>query len=253
MSITKIQKGVSYLPPRIVFYGTDGIGKTSFAASAPNPIFIQAEEGAELLGVDRFPPCDNYAELIEYLRAVYQDEHSYKTLVIDTIDWCEKLVFRELRQSMGDEKFESYGRGTKSSIPYIVKLLEICDKIRAKKKMAIILLGHSQTFRYDDPMTDSYDRHDLALYKNNAAVVREWCDACLFATYKTRVKTTDVGFEKKKGRGLGNGERIIYTQERPSHQAKNRYDLKYELPFPKENGFQVLIDTIPYFKSKKEK
>jgi hypothetical protein len=61
-------------------------------------------------------------------------------------------------------------------------------------------------------------------------MVAEWSDEVLFATYKVFTKATEEGFNQKRVQGLGTGERVLRTTERPSHLAKNRLNLPDELP-----------------------
>ncbi len=88
-----IQKGKRRRPPRVVVYGPEGIGKSSFGAGCPDPVFIQTEDGLGEIECDSFPLCAGYAQFVEQLGAVCSQEHGYKTLVVDTLDWLEKLVW----------------------------------------------------------------------------------------------------------------------------------------------------------------
>lgn len=51
--------GKVFSPPRLLVYGLDGSGKSTFAAGAPNAIFIQTEKGLDQLGPARFPLAKN--------------------------------------------------------------------------------------------------------------------------------------------------------------------------------------------------
>jgi hypothetical protein len=55
-------------------------------------------------------------------------------------------------------------------------------------------------------------------------------DEILFMSFKVHTKQSDEGFNKKKNRGVGSGERIMRTTERPAHIAKNRLCLPDEMP-----------------------
>ena len=91
--------------------------------------------------------------------------------------------------------------------------------------MAVILLAHTTIKRFDSPEVEPYDRYQPKLQERSNAVIREWADAVLFANYKTIVKKDDVGFNKTSNRGISNGERMLFCNERPAYMAKNRYSL----------------------------
>ena len=57
ISLKSLRKTGVARPPRIVLYGTHGIGKSTFAAQAPNPVFIPTEEGLDAINATAFPVC----------------------------------------------------------------------------------------------------------------------------------------------------------------------------------------------------
>jgi hypothetical protein len=96
--------------------------------------------------------------------------------------------------------------------------------------MTVVLIAHAKIERFENPETDSYDRYSPRLHKLASHVIQEWCDEVFFATYKVYTKQADEGFNRKKAKGIGTGERVMFTTERPSHLAKNRLNLPDELP-----------------------
>ena len=60
VSLSDIVDTQNIKPPRVLAYGPPGVGKTTFAASAPSPIFIQTEDGADVVGAARFPQPESY-------------------------------------------------------------------------------------------------------------------------------------------------------------------------------------------------
>ena len=115
--------------------------------------------------------------------------------------------------------------------------------------MTVILIAHAKIERFENPETESYDRYVPRLHKYARAVVQEWCDEVLFATYKVYTKVTDEGFNRKKAKGMGSGERVIRTTERPAHLAKNRLNLPDELPL----DWPAYAQYIPAFSTHKTK
>jgi hypothetical protein len=115
----------------------------------------------------------------------------------------------------------------------------------------VMLTAHAQIERFANPETDAYDRYSPRLQKLGSALVQEWCDEVLFATYKVHTKTTSEGFDRKRVQGIGTGERVIRTTERPAHVAKNRLNLPDEIPLDYRiyaafvRGENPLADTEP--------
>ena len=89
--ISSITRGKESCPPRIFLYGQEGVGKSTFGGSAPNPIFIQTEDGLSEIEASKFPLAESYEEALRYLEAIRDGEHEFQTLVIDSLDWLERL------------------------------------------------------------------------------------------------------------------------------------------------------------------
>ncbi len=230
ISLENLVRGKDQSAPRIVLFGPRGIGKTTFASHAEKPIFIQTEDGPGSLDIVRTPLITSFEGIMEWLRLLYKDDHEHKTLVIDSLDWAERLIHEAVKEEHGEKIFTDYGKGYLLSITYFEKIISALNALRAKKQMTIILLAHSQVKRYEAPDTVPYDRYKLDLNDKAAAIFEEWSDAVLFANYKVLFKTDKSG-SKEHVRGVGTGERVLYTQERPAHVAKNRYNLPVEMEF----------------------
>ena len=77
-----------------MIYGTDGVGKSSMCSHAPNPVFI----GTEQLDVARFPQTDSIGELLAQIRALSTDIHEFYSIVLDSLDWVEPLIWKAVCQ-----------------------------------------------------------------------------------------------------------------------------------------------------------
>ncbi len=213
-------------------YGVHGVGKSTFGAMAEKPIFIQTEEGINDLEADRFPVATAYQDVLSALSALYSDEHEYQTVVIDSLDWLERLIWAEVCSKRGVESIEDigYAKGYVFSLTQWREVISGLDALRNERGMQIILIAHARIEKFDNPETESYDRYVPRLNKHASALVQEWCDEVLFATYRVHTKHTDEGFNRKRTQGIGTGERIVRTTERPAHVAKNRLSLPDEFP-----------------------
>jgi hypothetical protein len=230
--LQQVQKGRAQQPRRVLVYGVHGVGKSTFGAMAEKPIFIQTEEGLNDIETDRFPLATKYSDVLGALSALYTDKHDYQTVVIDSLDWLERLIFAEVCQKRGVETIEDigYAKGYVFALTQWREVLSGLDALRNERGMQVILIAHAAIEKFANPETDSYDRYIPRLQKQASALVQEWCDEVLFATYRVHTKTTDQGFDRKRTQGIGTGERVVRTTERPAHVAKNRLNLPDEFP-----------------------
>lgn len=231
MTLESIRRDVEPKPDRILLVGTEGVGKTTFAADAPNPIFICAEDGIPpVLGeVARFPTPESLTDVLEAVRVLIREEHEFGAFVIDTIDWLEPVIWQELcaRNGWTDIEAPGYGKGYVAAAEEWRKLLSALDVLRRRKGMEIILLAHAAIRTFSNPAGGDYSRYECKLNKNAAALVKEWADVNLFAIHEEFVQVKN-GRETRKG--ISTGRRVIHTERTAAWDAKNRYALPPELP-----------------------
>lgn len=242
----QIQHGKRSAPRRVLVYGVHGVGKSSFGASAPSPVFVQLEDGLGEIDCDRFPLSRSFDEAISALSELYTEDHSYRTVVVDSLDWLERLIWADVCKDRGVKNIEEigYAKGYTFALNYWRDFLTGLDALRNDRSMTVVLLAHAKIERFENPETDSYDRYVPRLHKLASAVIQEWCDEVLFATYKVYTKQADEGMGRKKAKGIGTGERIVRTTERPSHLAKNRLNLPDELPLDWDTYASYFQHTI---------
>jgi hypothetical protein len=237
IDLKSIISGTSLKPPKIVLYGVGGVGKTTWAAAAPKPIFIFTEEGQGILDLARFPICRTWADILACCKTLHEGEHDYQTVVIDTIDLAEPMLWEYVCTMHQQESIDTnggsfgFGRGYGHAVNQGRELLKWLDVLRDDRGMAVIVIAHSDTTKFECPGLESYDRYGLRLHKKFAATVHDWADTVLFANFQSHVVKDDEGFKKTRNRAVGLGERILFTECRPSFIAKNRYGLPPQLPF----------------------
>ena len=228
--LEKIISGKQQKPRRIVLYGPDGVGKSSWASQADSPIFLATEDGCDDIGVDRTPLITTFEQFNCYTSALIQEPHDYKTAVIDSADWLERLVHKAVAAKENKTSIENigYGKGYKLALDGWRFVLGTLDELR-KKGMTIIILAHAKVERFEPPGSDAYDRYELALHKHAAPVIREWADEVFFATFDidTIRESGDFGRERVKAVG---GRRVVHTTEAPTHLAKRRMKLPDVMP-----------------------
>ena len=243
--------GRTIKPPRVVLYAKDGMGKTTWAAGADRPIFLPTEEGADEVGVDRFPLLDTFSVFLAALGKVAKGGHDYGTVVVDSLDWLERLIFSDVAKDKGVSSIEDigYGKGYFFALDKWRRVLAGLDLCRGQG-MAVIAIAHAQIKRFDSPEVEPYDRYMLKLKDSAGALLREWADVVGYATDDVSVKKADVGFNATVARGHSTGRRSLRLVERPAYDAKNRYGLPDSIPFPKEGGWQVFCQAFEKAESK---
>lgn len=230
-----ITKGIQNKPLKVVIYGPEGIGKSTFASRFPSPLFIDTEGSTARMDVARTETPTSLSMLSGQLTEIRDNPpQGFKTLVIDTIDWAERLCIRAVCDKAGKSGIEDFGYGKGYSYVYeeMGRILTLLDDISAKG-MHIVINAHAAVRKFEQPdEMGAYDRWELKLINaprcNSCAMVKEWADMVLFANYKTYAVAVDKDGKKNKARG---GERIMYTTHNPCWDAKNRFHLAPELPF----------------------
>ena len=214
-------------------YGPEGIGKTTFAAHFPRPVFIDTEGSTRHMDVHRTPKPSSFAMLLEQVRWFRDHPDEYATLVVDTADWAEQLCAADLcarTKKTGIEDF-GYGKGYVYLAEDFGKLLNLLEEV-VDRGVHVVVTAHAKMRKFEQPdELGAYDRWELKLQKSTAPLLMEWADMVLFANYKTTVVNVDgQGALKGKNKVQG-GRRIMYTTHHPCWDAKNRFDLPEELPF----------------------
>jgi len=233
-----IQRGRAPMPPRIMLYGIEGIGKSTFASQAPQPIFVPTEDGLSEIDCERFPLAKSVDDVLTALAELHVEKHDYQTVAIDSLDWLERLIFDDLCRQYNVTSIEKvdggYARGYTHALTHWRKVLDALNRLRVDRGMAVICIAHAKVEKFEDPECSAYDRYSPRLHKHASALVCEWSDAVLFATRKFRTQTEDAGFNRKRtianAIGKDGGERILRCVGGPSCIAKNRFGIAEELP-----------------------
>lgn len=241
-----IQRGAIIKAKKVVVYGPEGIGKTSFAADFPRPVFIDTEGGSSAYDLARLPRPTSWTMLRQEIEQIIGDKTSCSTLVIDTIDWAEQLCISHVCATHQVNSIEdmAYGKGYVYVIEEFGRLLNRLSDL-VDLGVNVVLTAHCLIRKFEQPdELGTYDRYELKLGQKAgskvSALVKEWSDMLLFANYKTLV-TVDAKTKKAKAAG---GQRVMYTTHHPNWDAKNRCDLAEELPFNYES-IRVVVERDP--------
>lgn len=223
MNVSSIVSGRVDKPMRVLLYGVEKIGKSTFGAAAPSPVFLCSEDGTSQLDVARFPEPRSWREALDAIAELASSTHPYKTIVVDTLDWLEPLCWAHVCERAGKSDIEAfgYGKGFTAALDEWRIFLAALERARSARSMGVILLAHSWIKPFKNPEGEDYDRFEMKIHLKTGGLIKEWCDAVLFATYESYA--TKKGDSKAKG--ISTGARIVHTQRRAAWDAGNRYNL----------------------------
>jgi hypothetical protein len=230
VSVASLKRGGVDKAPILLIHAVGGVGKTTLGASAPAPVFMQTEDGLRY-DVPTFGVLTDFGQVLEALASLYTDEHSFETLVVDSLDWLEPLVWAEACARLGVTSIEQpgYGKGYVEALSVWRQYIDGITALRDHRGMTIVQIAHTQVKRFNSPEHEPYDRYVIKMHDKAAALLAEHCDLVGFLNYRTSTVKADAGFKKSVTRGVGGGMRVLYTEERPAFFAKNRFG-QYGMP-----------------------
>lgn len=226
----QITRGKQPGAQKVILYGPEGIGKSTFASRFPEAVFIDTEGSTRHMDVARLPKPTSWSLLLENVKYIRDNPGVCKTLVVDTLDWAEVLCTKHVcdtAQKKGVEDF-GYGKGYVYVAEEFGRLLNLLDEV-IDRGVNVLGTAHAKMRKFEQPEeTGAYDRWEMKLSKNVAPLVKEWTDALLFANYK--ILTVRTGDDRKTVKAQG-GKRTMYTAHHPCWDAKNRWGLAEEVEF----------------------
>ncbi|WP_242394827.1 ATP-binding protein [Anaeromyxobacter oryzisoli] len=236
MTLSSITSGVIEAPYRLLVHGRDGVGKSTFGSNAPAPVFLGTEDGTGHLDVARFPAPETWEDVLDAIRTLTADSGGFKTLVIDSIDWAEPLLWKQVCAAAGVDGIEEvgggYGKGYTAALDGWRALLAALERLQAVRGMHVVLLAHSVIKKFANPEGEDYERYVIAMHDKSAALVRQWAKGVYFAQFET------FAVAKKKGekvKGVSTGARLLWTQPSAAFDAKDRYFLPEHVPLDWED------------------
>lgn len=237
-----ITSGPTATAQKVVLYGVEGIGKSTFAAQFPNPVFIDTEGSTSNMNVQRLDNPNSWQMLIDEVNYVKQTKIC-STLIIDTADWAETLANKHVIARNGITSIEDlgYGKGYTMVKEEFGKLLNLLSEL-TDAGINVVVTAHAELKKKEEPdQMGAYDRYQLKLSRQCAPLLKEWSDMVLFANYETTI-VTDSKTKSKKATG---GQRVMFTTHHPAWDAKNRHNLPEKLPFDFSSIAQLFQPAAP--------
>jgi hypothetical protein len=236
----KITKGKQTRAQRVVIYGVESVGKSTFAAQFPQPLFLDVEGGTAHLDTDR-AEIKSAVELDEALTAC--EASDYKTIIVDSADWAERLVLEHMLLTDKKKSVEDYGygKGFVMLAEKFSRLLSVADQLITAGKN-VVFIAHSKVQRVEPPdLMSAYDRFELKLTKQSAPLLKEWADELWFFKFKTKTVESESG----RSKGIGGKERVILTTHSAAYDAKTRSGLVEELPMTWDSVAHLFVAATP--------
>ena len=256
ISMASLRRSTEVKAPRIMLHAVHGIGKTSLGAGMRKPVILQTEDGLGMIDMPTFGLLKSYSEVMETIASLYSKDHDFETLVLDSLDWLEPMVWVETcrQNNWKDIEQPGYGKGYGAALDTWRGILDGLNALRDERKMTITMIAHTEPKRFESPEVEAYDRYAPKLQKAASALVQEHVDCVWFMNYRVSVVKDDKKDPSSRARGVGGGQRVLYTTERPSHLAKNRYRMPetISLPDDPEQMWPTIAQHIPYFATSKE-
>lgn len=225
-----IRSGINKVPPKVLLYGGEGIGKSTWASEIPDVVFLPTENGLDELDCHAFPKAENLDEFMENLKSLNDEPHGYQALVVDTMTNLERLIQEDICKNNGPHKSielvgGGYGKGYTFVAEKVREITKIFDYFHSKG-MAIIILSHSKSETFNDPEGPAYDRWSPRLHKKVADVLVEWASFVGYASVRKRFTEVESSGGKTKNIakaiGKDGAERYIRFVGGPSCVAKHR-------------------------------
>lgn len=238
----EILTGKRMSPLKVIIYGDNGIGKTTFAACAKNPIIIDLEGNCNHIEAPK-QRITSLDDVEEFLNALIMQDHDYKTLVIDSLDSLEILISEKITNNYTTQEL-SYGKSAAIWARHIKDIIEKLERL-SNSGMNIVFTAHWKVKTANNPMTEQYDRYDLRISEVMRTGFCNWVQCILLAIKEVIFEEKNAtGFGKKKAKNIE--RRVLYTRGDPTYYGKNVFDLPAKIQL----DWEQFTNSVKNFYSK---
>lgn len=252
ISLKDLRMTTSQQAPRILLYGPEKAGKTTLANEFPDAVFLQTEEGEGVNELATFGVLRSYGDVMDAISALYNEDHSFRTVVVDSITALQSLIWAEACER-GDEKGNKkkriedfgYGKGYVYALNVWQEFWEGMNALRRDRGLTVILIAHSKIERFDDPETAAYNRYDIDLHDKARDYLKREVDAILLLKPDVVIKTEESGFNRTRAIGSGGRSVWIHATSRPAYAAGNRFGLPEKTLYEPGKGYAEIAGYLP--------
>lgn len=129
----------------MVVYGHGGVGKTSFAATAPAPIIADCENGSKYFGLRGIKAdvgmIEFWADTKEFIKVATEDD-KYKTIVIDPIGELMEKLMRYMVLKADKKYVQADGAPTMAGWGWLKKTMRDTLKVLRDSGKNVIIVAH---------------------------------------------------------------------------------------------------------------
>jgi DNA primase len=238
--------GRTACPLKGIFYGDNGVGKTSTLAKAQNPIIADMEGNCGHIEVakERITDLSTFHEFLDYLF-----QANYNTFIIDSLDALQTILSEKILRNHTDQEL-SWGKGAAIWTKYIKEIVDKLEKLHSIKRMNILFTAHWKVKPANNPMTEQYDRYDLRLNEQMRTEFCNWVQfICLLLKDTAFEDNKQTGFGKKRAKSIE--RRVLYTHGNPTYYGKNVFNLPEKILMEDPaKGWEQFTNNVRNFYSK---
>lgn len=252
----EVIRGKKQSPWSILIYGVPGVGKSSLASFAPDPIFCNLENGLERIGVDRSPHLKDWGSFFQFMKWAKENK-DYKTVCLDTLAPLEDILIAQILaehnasitdkkyhvKSISDKEAFAYGAGFMLLKAKWALVIQMIEKIKAAGKN-VVCVAHESLERVTNPEGDDYSRYSPNIHKKSLDFFVSQMDGVFFCHYEKLIRSKDGVMGQKVKYGQDTGKRFIQTVEKMTALAKNRFDMKPLMPFNSLDDSKKFFDYV---------